>query len=134
MKKIIKNKVYDTETAKLLGEYEFEYASRSDLTWYSEKLYQKRTGEFFLYGEGNAASTYSNRNGAITPLSYDEAAEWGEQKLDADKYIGIFGEPEEDDSKRSLNLYLTIETIARLRQAAAKAEMSIGDFIAKMVE
>lgn len=140
MKKIIKNKVYDTDTAKLLGEY--DSGNKGDFRWYSEELYQKRTGEFFIYGEGNAASPYSRKvdtntwsgSCAIVPMSYEKAREWAEKKLDADEYISIFGEPQEDESKRSLNLYLTVETIARLRQAAAKAEMSIGDFIAKMVE
>lgn len=140
MKKIIKNKVYDTNTAKLLAEY--DSGNRGDFHWYCEELYQKKTGEFFIYGEGNAASPYSQKvdtntwsgSCAIVPLSYEEAREWAEKKLDADEYISIFGEPQEDDSKRSLNLYLTVETIAKLRQAAAKAGMSVGDYITKIIE
>lgn len=139
MKKIIKGKVYDTDTAKLLAEY--DSGNRGDFHWYCEELYQKKTGEFFIYGEGNAASPYSKRcptggfdpGCAIKPLSYDEAAEWGEQKLDADEYIGIFGEPEEDDSRRVISLSLSVESIGKLKQAAAKAGLTISAYVESLI-
>lgn len=50
MKKIINGKKYDTESAQ-------EICSRSsghygDFHRVAETLYRKKTGEFFLYGEG----------------------------------------------------------------------------------
>ncbi len=48
MKKIINGKRYDTETAKLIGSD--GYSNPSDFNYWSEDLYQKKTGEFFLYG------------------------------------------------------------------------------------
>lgn len=139
MKKIIKNKVYDTDTAKLLAEY--DSGNRGDFHWYCEELYQKKTGEFFIYGEGNAASPYSQKvdtntwsgSCAIVPMSYDEAREWAEKKLDADEYISIFGEPEEDDSRQSVNISLSAQKAAQLKQAAAKAGMTVSAYVESLI-
>ena len=136
MKKIIKNKVYDTETAKKIGEYE-PNPYRSDFYWYCEELYQKKTGEFFLYGEGNAASpycryvTHSERCGgeAIKPLSYKEAQEWAEQHLDTDEYISIFGNPEEDSSKVVVHISIRKDTHDKVRQAAAMTGKTVSEYI-----
>ena len=102
MKKIINGKRYDTNTAKLVGET--SYSNRRDFAYWSEELYQKRTGEFFLYCEGGPASKYSKATGQnqwsgsekIIPLTISEAQEWAEKYLDADEYESIFGEVEED--------------------------------------
>lgn len=101
MKKIINKKLYNTETAKDLG---FWNNGRSccDSSYMEETLYQKKTGEFFLYGYGGALTGYAKRVGTsqsegekITPLSVDEAKEWAEEHLDADDYLDIFEDTEE---------------------------------------
>lgn len=102
MKKIINGKKYNTETAKELGYWENEY-SISDFRYCTETLYKKRTGEFFLYGEGGAMTGYAKRceddswcgGEDITPLTLEGAKKWAERHLTADKYIEIFGEVEE---------------------------------------
>lgn len=43
MKKIIRGRLYDTETAKEVGSWEAE-VSRSDFNWYEETLYRRRPG------------------------------------------------------------------------------------------
>lgn len=108
MKKIINGRKYDTETAKKVGEWE-ESVGVSDFSWYEEELYKKRTGEFFLYGCGNAASKYAEHaygawqgGSAITPLTYEQARQWAEESLDADDYEAIFGEVSEDDAQATL--------------------------------
>ena len=83
MKKIINGKLYDTETAKKLGDWDNGLCT-SDFNYVCETLYKKRTGEFFLLGEGGAATNYSERIGsndwcygyAIMPMSFDEAQKW----------------------------------------------------------
>ena len=57
MKKIINGKVYDTETAQVLG----SWSNMSDRSFerIDETLYRKRTGEFFLHGEGGPMSRYA---------------------------------------------------------------------------
>lgn len=102
MKKIINGKKYDTTTAKCMGEWT-NNASRSDFNWCSEMLYRKRTGEFFLYGEGGPMTRYAHcyEDGNwgygkdIIPLSYEDAQKLAEKHLDADEYEAIFGEVEE---------------------------------------
>ena len=47
MKKIINGKMYNTETAKYCGGYEF--SNCGDFNYVCEELYQKKTGELYLY-------------------------------------------------------------------------------------
>ncbi len=101
MKKIIKKKLYNTETAEAVGGFS-NGLSNSDFRFMEETLYKKKTGEFFLHGHGGAMSRYSEECGdgwagseKIMPLSTDEAREWSEQHLDADTYMSLFGTVEE---------------------------------------
>ena len=100
MKQIINGKKYDTDTAKFL-------LSRSNnctgFSYCYEELYQKRTGEFFLYGEGGPMTKYARSCGdnswsggrEITPLTEAKAKKFVETYGDADDYENIFGEVEE---------------------------------------
>lgn len=101
MKRIINGRKYDTDTAKCLGTWENGYGC-NDFKYVKEDLYRKKTGEFFLHGEGGAMTEYSesyagNTCGSerIIPLTEDEAKEWVENQLDADDYESIFGPVEE---------------------------------------
>ena len=109
MKKIIDGRRYDTATAKKIGKWD-NGLSDGDLDYISETLYQKRTGEYFLHGDGGARSWAAVPDyGAmasgerIRPLSEEEAREWCERHLDADAYEAIWGEPEEIVPTDSLN-------------------------------
>lgn len=102
MKKIINGKRYDTETAEQIGFWRTE-RSVTDFSYCEETLYRKRTGEFFLFGEGGPSSPYAHAaygmmgaGEAIVPLTEDEAKTWVEQKLDADTYEALFPVEEED--------------------------------------
>ncbi len=98
-KKIINGKLYNTETATLVGEW-CNNNSTNDFKYCEENLYRKCTGEYFLYGEGGPLSKYSKSYGdnswgygyAITPLSEEEAKQWAEDRLSTDEYIAEFGE------------------------------------------
>lgn len=102
MKKIISGKMYNTETAKKVVAWDNGYAC-GDFSHYEETLYKKKTGEYFLYGEGGPSSKYARPCGMnewcggdeFIPLSENEAREWMEKKADADDYIEEFGEVEE---------------------------------------
>lgn len=100
-KKIINNRMYDTETAKQLGYWSNEY-NYNDLYFAEETLYQKNTGEYFLVGCGGAMSSYSesvedSRCGStiFIPFTDEEAKQWVLDRLDADTYVALFGEVEE---------------------------------------
>lgn len=102
MKKIINGRRYDTDTAQKVAEWDCGRA-RNDFSYVEETLYQKRTGEFFLYGIGGPATwcAYACPTGGydggekIKPFTEEEAREWCEDRLDADDYEAIWGEPEE---------------------------------------
>lgn len=127
MKKVINGKLYNTETAKKVASWYSSYA-RNDFHYYEEELYQKKTGEFFLYGEGNAASPYSRSCGQnewcggerIEPLTYKEAQKWAEDHLDGDEYCEIFGEPDEDAEDEKMTVRLSAAAAAKLAREAAK--------------
>ena len=127
MKKVINGKLYNTETAKKVASWYSSYA-RNDFQYYEEELYQKKTGEFFLYGEGNAASPYSRSCGQnewcggerIEPLTYKEAQKWAEDHLDGDEYCEIFGEPDEDAEDEKMTVRLSAAAAAKLAREAAK--------------
>lgn len=100
MRKIINGRMYDTETAQFLAEWE---AHKHNFNWVRERLYRKKTGEYFLHGEGGPASCWGQQvdNNSYTggedivPMSEANARAWAEKHLDADTYIQIFGPVEE---------------------------------------
>lgn len=132
MKKIINGKRYNTDTAKLIGTYEPDTFGPSDFGWFCEEIYRKTTGEYFIYGWGNAASRYAENvygswgsGEAITPLTYDEAREWIEKHLDADTYENEFGPaPEGDESGVVLSVRVSQQARAALDRMAAKTGRS----------
>lgn len=103
MKKIINGKLYDTYTAKIVAMVNTNGVySRNDFRWQEERLCKKKTGEFFLYGEGGPMTKYAEPDGngtrwgeRIIPLTVDDAKHFVEKHCDVDTYIKLFGEPEE---------------------------------------
>ena len=101
MKKIIDGKVYNTETAKCLAEWDNGY-SYSDFRFCEEGLYRTRNGRYFIHGKGGAMTRYSERCGNnsycegedIRPVTEAEAKEWVEENANSD-YEAIFGAAEE---------------------------------------
>ena len=140
MKKIIKGKIYDTDTATFLAEYDSGH-SVTDFQHYTEELYQKKTGEFFIYGEGGPASRYSQAcptggwdgGRKIVPLTYEQAREWAEKNLNADEYEEIFGEVVEDDSRMTVTLSLSVGAVERAKRAAAKEGTSLSGYIENLL-
>lgn len=139
MKKVKNGRLYDTDTAKAVGYWDNGYYT-NDFSYCGETLYQKRTGEFFIHGEGNAMSKYASHSGynsgwgeRIIPISYDEAKDWAEKHLDGDEYIKVFGEPEEDDTKQVISCSLTKTAIAKLKQGAAEKGVSMSEYIESLI-
>ena len=123
MKKFISGRRYDTGTAKLVGYTSYSKQGRS--YYWSEDLYRKKTGEFFLHGQGGPMSKYGQPVGenqwkggnVIIPLSLSEAQEWAKKYLDADTYDEIFGRVAE--SKVQVGTWVDLgikEKIADLRK------------------
>ena len=136
MRKIIEGKLYDTETARMVGEWA-NAGSWRDFNHMEEQLYRKRTGEFFLYGEGGPATKYAVSAGQntwsggsrIIPLSYENARQWAEEHLDAEEYAEIFGMPDESDEKVALNVMIPADLAAMLRTRAAEQGESLTSLV-----
>lgn len=104
MKKVIRGKIYSTETAKLVGSWD-NGLPRDDFNHLEEALYKKKTGEFFLYGNGGARTWCSIADGdgriggcKIAPFSDELAREWCEKHLDADAYETFWGSDEDEEN------------------------------------
>ena len=82
MKKVINGKMYNTETAEKVGEWDNEKYGSYD--YYGEELYRKKTGEFFIKAWGVG----------IEPITEEEAKKWAE-RLTGEEYEKIFGPVEE---------------------------------------
>lgn len=141
MKKIIGGKRYDTDTATKLGTWDNNYGV-TDFHYCEETLYQKKTGEFFLHGSGNAASKYAEPVGSnswsggkrLMPMSFKEAQQWAEEHLSADEYESIFGEVAEDDSKVTITLSLPKSAAEKLKRLASQTEKTQSEIIADMIK
>lgn len=138
MKKVINGRRYDTDTAKLLASADGNIENH--LTNWSETLYRKSTGEYFLHGEGGPASKYAAPAGSsgwssgerIMPLTLKEAQAWGEEYLDGDKYEEIFGVIEEGD-KKTVSFSLPESVIETIRRRAAEQNIPMSEYITQLV-
>jgi len=92
MNKVINGKHYNTETAQELAKRAVAETSAGHACSY-ERLYRKRTGEYFTCTDGDAWEY--GVNVYIKTLAFSEAKAWAEKWLDGSEYIGIFGDAEE---------------------------------------
>lgn len=145
MKKRIDTLTYDTETAKKLGEYFHGY----DDAAYTETLYKKRTGEYFIYGEGGPASKWSASaedgtvmvgSSDIKPLSYEEARKWFEKANNDNNvyatdetYNREFGKPKKDEPKEATTINLSRTAKRKLEQMAIKQGIPQNEVIENLI-
>lgn len=141
MKKIIKGRMYDTTTAKELGWWENIQDVRN-FSHFSETLYRKRTGEFFLYGKGGPSTKYSQRvdqncwSGGedIIPVSAENARSWAEEHLDADDYEKIFGPVSEDEEDILITFKASAAQDRKLADVAAERGTSKSELLRSMID
>jgi len=141
MKKIINNKAYDTETAKELGSWS-NMEDYGNFSQFSETLYRKKTGEFFLYGKGGPMTKYAVAEGSnswrggsrIMPLSFQETREWAEEHLSGEEYEAIFGEVVEDDSRVQVCYSLSAAAVETIKRRAAELGISASAYVESLVK
>lgn len=139
MKRIISNKVYDTATARELAR--IDTGSTAELSFWGEALYQKRTGEYFIHGEGGPMSRYAQNVGGtewgwgekIVPLTPEKARAWAEEHLDGDAYEKLFGVPDEDAGRVTLCVQLPADLDAGIRRRAAEEGVSLTALIERIL-
>lgn len=140
MKKIISGKVYDTSTAQEMARYSNGGTWR-DFEHFEETLYRKKTGEFFLCGEGGPMTRYAEATGQnswsggsrIMPMTYQEATAWAEEHLDGDEYEEIFGEVDEDETKVVTTMRLSASTVETLKRRAAAEGKGIAELAEELL-
>ena len=135
MKKIIGGKRYNTETAVEIAVWEPYYDYR-DFNYIREALYRKKTGEYFLHGEGGPLTKYRepvedpNTWGygeKIIPLTIEKAKKWADEHMDADEYEKIFEVEEEDSVLFSVLLPETL--YAELKAEAEEKGVSMKEIV-----
>lgn len=140
MRKIIEGKMYDTRTARKVGEWDNGLGMR-DIYHAEEALYRKKTGEYFLHGIGGAGSGWSRQEGntwtsgeKIAPLTFEEAREWAERKLTAEEYEQLFEVVEDGGSEGVYIGGVSTGAAQRLRLIAQREGKSLAQVLAELVE
>lgn len=129
MRRIIKNKVYDTSTARKMGAYR-NPEGNGIFYYYEYTLYRKKTGEFFLHACGR-----SNSHESIMPLTYDEAQEWAEELLTEEQYKGIFfGVVDEETETEALTAQLPTAIVTQLKRRTDKSGQLIKEAVAEALQ
>lgn len=140
MNKIINGRRYDTETATQMAEWDNgQYRS---FGFMKETLYRKRTGEYFIYGEGGPQTRYAelvdnnlwSDGSAIRPVSLEKAQKWAEEHLTADEYEEIFGTVEESTEKRTVTFSLTEATIEKIARIATEKGITKSEVIEQLLK
>lgn len=133
MKKNINNKVYNTDTANIIGRIESE-TSDSD-HYFAEELYQKKTGEFFIHGFGNKLSKYGKfetGDEKIVPISYETAESWAKEHLEALEYNKIF--QEKSNKKTIKTISIRDDIYQKGKMIAVKRRISFSELIENLIE
>ena len=140
MKKVIRGRLYDTDTAQLIAERSGGGNSR-DFSYWEENMYRKKTGEYFLYCYGGPLSQYASHFGTssgygedIRPLTFSEAREWAEMNMDGDGYIAEFGEPVEDYSRKSVTFSIKASNAEMLKKKASETGKSMSQLVDELIE
>ncbi len=98
MKKIVGGRVYNTETADLVGTYNSGHPA-GDFSKEITSLYKTKKGGWFLSGHGGALSRWGQQvpgdrariNGAgLEVLTEREAMAWAEEHLESDEVEEAF--------------------------------------------
>lgn len=101
MKIVIKNSLYNTDTARKIGQYKnLRYST--DFVEVLETLYQSRSGKYFVHAkavdmdgnlEDGMAVLFANKTPEpqrIFPLSFEKANNYAKEKLSEDEYKRLY--------------------------------------------
>jgi len=140
MRKIINNRIYDTDKAHLVGEYD-NGSLPTDSEYIAEALYRKKTGEYFLHGEGGPRTMYACTRGSrwssgerIMPYDYDAAMEWAQEHLSVDAYEQEFGEVAEDESTCVLSCIISSASMTLIRRASQREGITIAAVVERLAQ
>ena len=90
MKTVIDKKIYNTETAVLIAEWN-NGMCRGDFRTCEEALYRTKKGQYFVCGSGGSAWANYDGESGIELVSPEEAYDWCEKRnISADIIAGNF--------------------------------------------
>lgn len=102
MKKVIDGKMYNTDTADFIHDWDNGFYG-NDFKTCEESLYQTKKGAFFLAGSGGPMSKYAESCGnmvcngdGIEPISKKEAIRWLESHDGSDVLEKMFADEIEE--------------------------------------
>lgn len=137
MKKVIKGRVYCTDTAKELGWWS-NTANRKDFKWTSETMYRTKSGQYFLHCEGGPLSRYASNFGnnsgygeKIEVMTIEQAKAWAEERLEGDEYEEIFGVIEEENTS---SVAISSKAKKMLKEIQSKTGKKQIDIIEELIE
>ena len=117
MRKIHNGKVYDTKTSVFVMSLNLDGLKRD--------LYQKSTGEFFLYDQNSER---------MRPLRFKDAQQYVMDQGTKEIQDQLFGQIATNHEKILISAYITKEQKAHLKRAASIRGMSISSLIGSWAE
>lgn len=129
MKRIIKNLVYDTATARFVGEH--TQGSPGVTSVVTERMYCKKTGEYFLH-ISITGETYTHQE--LVPIPYVMAREWISQTQSDTVFENEFGAPQDLDGSSSAGVTAPAKVLYALRKEARDKGMSLSALISSILE
>ena len=144
MNKIIEGRRYNTESATLLAHWSVGFSPR-DNDYYNEYLYVTKSGNYFLYGKGNAGSKYNTRiqenaytgSEDIEPIPYERARKYAEVHLKPEEYEAIFevidDEVNSDAGDEKIHITLPTDLLKTLRERKETTGANVSFQIAKVL-
>jgi hypothetical protein len=129
MRTVIKNRVYNTDTAQKIAVYEHGSVT--------ETLYRKKTGEFSAYFY-NADADNDNRAGwrgkeKIAPYDFETARAWAEMSLDEKCVRELFDGVLDDGATTVASVRISRATLAKMRKAQSETGETIGEIVDRLV-
>ena len=127
---VIKNKVYNTETARMIARYEHKTLT--------ETLYRKQTGEYFMHFFDSAASDDDNRAGwkgkdKIAPYDFETARAWAELRLDKAQYEELFEGTVDESKIVVMTIKIDKASAAKLRKLQSETGETVSQLLEKAV-
>ena len=138
MRKIIAGRKYDTDTATFLGSHD---NGLRGFDWSEESLYRKKSGEYFLHGEGGARTEWARMDHGlvcggegIRPITYEGARMWAEDNLSADLYEAAFGPVPEDAGDAMLSVRVSAAAKAALDREVSRTGRTAQAVVSELLE
>jgi len=127
---VIKNKVYNTETAREIARCEYGTIT--------ETLYRKQTGEYFMHFHDTAASDSDRRAGwkgkdKVAPYDFETARAWAELSLEKEQYSRLFEGTTKEADTVAMTFKIKKASAAKLRKLQSETGESVSDLLERAV-